>query len=162
MRFRTIFTAIALAASLAFDAAAGEGHGRKHGPPPIDRVLDRHAEELGLDDAVLEQVRAIGARARAEEEPLRETLRAQRDELHELLRQDAPDTDAVMRQAEEIGSVETELHKARLRTLLEVRTLLTPEQRAKLESIFEEKRQRMRDRWKDGGDAPPEPGPPPE
>jgi Spy/CpxP family protein refolding chaperone len=148
MRLRILGPALALGMAFAAVASAGgpDGHGRKHGPPPIDRVLDRHADELGLDAAVLEQVRAIGARARAEEEPLRETLRAERDALHALLRQDAPDADAIMRQAEAIGSAETELHKQRLLTLLEVRTLLTPEQRAKLESIFEAKRQRMRER----------------
>jgi Spy/CpxP family protein refolding chaperone len=157
MRLRALLTSVAIGASLATVATAGGPDGRKHGPPPIDRVLDRHAGELGLDEAVLEKVRAIGARAREEEAPLRDDLDAQREALHELLRQDAPDPDAVVHQAEEIGAVETELHKARLRTLLEVRQLLTPEQRTKLESIFEAKRRRMRERWKDEPEGPPPP-----
>ena len=86
------------------------------------------------------------ARARAQ-------FGAARDELHALLREDAPDPDAVMSQAEKVGAAETALHKQRLRTLLEVRTLLTPEQRAKLSEIFAKKRQRMK-MERHGGEAP--------
>jgi Spy/CpxP family protein refolding chaperone len=151
------FVAAALLAPAGGAGAEPPGPGgRRHGPPPIDRVLDRHAEELGLDDAVREQVGAIAARSRETEEPLRAALRAARDELHALLRQDAPDADAVMRQADAVGAAETALHKQRLRTLLEVRALLTPEQRAKLGEIFEKKRERMK-KWRHGEDEPPPP-----
>jgi Spy/CpxP family protein refolding chaperone len=132
-------------------ATAGEGHGRfgRHGPPPIDRILERHAEELGLSDEVRAEVREIAAAAEQEAEPLRDALSAERDAMHALLAQDAPDPDAVMRQAEAIGAAETEMHKQRLRTLLAVRELLTPEQRRGLVKIFEEKRQRMKEWRKD-------------
>jgi Spy/CpxP family protein refolding chaperone len=136
---------------------------RRHGPPPIDRILERHAEELGLSEEVHEQVRAIAAQSEQEEAPLREALHAQRDALHELLAQDAPEPDAVMHQAEVVGAAEVDLHKQRLRTLLAVRALLTPEQRQQLVKIFEEKRRTMRHhRW--GGPPPdgPEPPAPPE
>jgi Spy/CpxP family protein refolding chaperone len=133
---------------------------RRHGPPPIDRILERHAEELKLSDEVRDHVRAIAAEAEQREGPLRETLRTQRDALHELLAQDAPESDAVLHQAEVVGAAETELHKQRLLTLLEVRQLLTPEQRQQLVKIFEEKRRHMRGRW--GGPPPDGPEPPPE
>ena len=45
-----------------------------------------------------------------------------------------------MQWADRIGAVETELKKQRLRTMLEVRALLSPEQRQKLVKIFEERR----------------------
>ncbi len=74
-----------------------------------------------------------------------------------LLSQDDPDEAAVMQQAETIGKVETEMHKHRLSTLLAVRALLTPEQRAELTRIREEMRGEGRGRggWRRG------PGPPP-
>jgi Spy/CpxP family protein refolding chaperone len=140
-----------------------------HGPPPIDRILERHAAELGLSDDVRARVRAIAADAEKQEAPLRETARTQRETLHQLLSQDSPDPDAVMRQADIAGAAETELRKERLRTLLAVRQLLTPEQRAQLVKIFEEKRRQMGGRWHmpppdaalPPGAPPPPPGEPP-
>jgi len=43
-----------------------------------------------------------------------------------------------MQQADVIGDLETALMKHRLRSMLQIRALLTPEQRAELESIREE------------------------
>jgi periplasmic protein CpxP/Spy len=173
MKRTGLLVAAALAcAGLARVAAAGgpddgpPGFGRMHGPPPIDRILERHAAELGLSDDVRTRVKAIAADAEQQEAPLRETLRTQRDALHQLLAQDSPDPDAVLRQAEVAGAAETELHKQRLRTLLAVRQLLTPEQRAQLVKIFEEKRRTMGFRWRmpppEGPMPPGEPAPPPE
>jgi Spy/CpxP family protein refolding chaperone len=45
------------------------------------------------------------------------------------LEQEDPDEAAVMEQAEAIGALRTESRKQGLRTLLDVRALLTPEQR---------------------------------
>jgi Spy/CpxP family protein refolding chaperone len=128
-------------------AAAGppEGGPGRHGPPPIDRLLGEHAEELGLDAATLEQVEGIAAAAHEQEQPLRDALHGEREKLRALLDQDAPDEEAVMQQVESIGAAETELHKQRLRTMLAVRALLTPEQRQGLVRIFEERREKH---WK--------------
>ena len=162
-RIAHVLIAAAMLAQGAFAASAepdGPPPFGRHGPPPIDRILERHAAELGLSDAVREQVHAIAADAEQREAPLREALRAQRDALHELLAQDAPDSNAVMQQAELLGAAETEMHKQRLRTLLAVRALLTPEQRQQLVKIFEEKRRQMGHRW--GGGPPPDGPEPPE
>ena len=170
-RTSRVLAAVALAcAGFARLAAAGgpdEGppFDRMHGPPPIDRILERHAAELGLSDDVRARVRAIAAEAEKQEAPLREELRTQREALHQLLAQDSPDPDAVLRQADLAGAAETELHKQRLRTVLAVRQLLTPQQRAQLVKIFEEKRKQMGFRWRmppsDGATPPPgAPGPP--
>jgi Spy/CpxP family protein refolding chaperone len=120
----------------------GPGFGRhgRPGPPPIDRVLERHAAELGLSDEVRAQVREIAQRSEGRVEPLAQALDEARDAMHALLSQDVPDADAVMRQADTVGAAETALHKERLRTLLEVRALLTPAQRAGLVKIFEARR----------------------
>jgi Spy/CpxP family protein refolding chaperone len=151
-RYAWLFAATLFTASAAL--AGGDGSGRRHhAPPPIDRILEKHAGELGLDEATLDQVRAIAARAHTEDAPFHETLRDAREALHELLRQDAPDLDAILAQADAVGAAETALHKRRLQTLLAVRAVLTPEQRQGLVKIFEEKRKRM------FGDGPPPPPP---
>jgi len=129
------------------------GMGRR-GPPPIGDVMERHADELGLDAATRASIQAIAARSREVEQPLDEQLRALHDEMRSLLQADSPKLDDVMQWADRIGAVETELKKQRLRTLLEVRALLSPEQRQKLVKIFEERKGR-RHGW--GGPPPPPP-----
>lgn len=128
----------------------GPGGGpMRHGPPPIERVLGEHAKELGIDDALLEEVQGIAEKAREQERPLADALQGEREELRALLDQEAPDEEAVMRQVEAVGAAETELHKHRLHTMLAVRARLTPEQRQGLVEIFEERRARHAERWKE-------------
>jgi Spy/CpxP family protein refolding chaperone len=147
----------AVAVAPAAHAGDGFGLGRRghRGPPPIDRILERHADELQLDAATRESIRAIADRARAEEEPRAEELHDLRDSLRELLDAEAPKLEDVMALADRIGAAETELKKRRLRTLLEIRALLSPEQRRQLVQIFEERKARWRDRDR-------EPPPPPD
>ena len=118
---------------------------RGHDRPGIERILERHAERLQLDDATREQIRAL-----AEAEPGAERSRSARrcdrlrDEMHALLSADAPELDAVLAKADEIGRAETALKKERLRTMLAIRALLTTEQRRELVRIHEEFRAQRR------------------
>jgi Spy/CpxP family protein refolding chaperone len=151
--------AAGLALALLPGAALAERSGGGRGPKPsFDHLLERHAERLGLDDATQARIRAIADARREEGERLAERVRALHGEMRALLDQDAPDTDAVMRQAEAIGAAETEMHKQRLATLLEIRALLTPEQRRELVRIVEErKREHGPGRRDTGSPEPPEP-----
>ncbi len=116
------------------------------GPPPIERVLERNAERLGLDPATEAEIRAISSASRAEGERIRASLDAAHRTMRALLSQDAPAEAEVMRQAEQIGALETEAQKSRLRAMLRIRSLLTPEQRAVLVEIHEERRARRGER----------------
>jgi len=51
----------------------------------------------------------------------------------------SPDEEAVMQQAELLGAIETEMTKHRLRTLLRIHALLTPEQRKEMMAIRRER-----------------------
>jgi Spy/CpxP family protein refolding chaperone len=134
------------------DGPPGGGPPGPHGPPPFERVLERHADELGLDADTRAAIRAIAARARKDERPASEEVRALQDQMRALLDADSPKLDDVMQWADRIGAAETELRKRRLRTMLEIRALLSPEQRKKLVEIFEQRRG-----WRKGlrGDGPP-------
>ena len=114
----------------------------------LDRHLERHLEELGLEPAQLEAVRAILDQARREREERRETVHAAFEEMRALLDQDLPDEAAVMRQAEVLGELRTEGHKAMLRTLLAVRAQLTPGQREQLRERMREDMAHRRGRWR--------------
>ena len=120
-------------------AQPGPGPG-PDGPdrPGIERILERNAERLHLDAATRERIRALAETGREQSEPQREALHALHDEMHALLTSDAPDSAAVLAKADEIGRAETELQKQRLRTMLAIRALLTPEQRRELVKIHEE------------------------
>lgn len=67
---------------------------------------------------------------------LREQLHEARKQMHSLLDTDSPSESAVMRQVEHIGALRTELRKEQLKTMLGVRALLSPEQRAVLRDAF--------------------------
>jgi Spy/CpxP family protein refolding chaperone len=131
-------------------AEAGEKpHGRRHGPPPLDAILERNAERLGIDAETLARIRATADAYRPEHDRLKDEVHALRRELRGLLEAESPDREAVMAVADRIGATETALDKHRLATLLEVRAMLTPEQREELVSIFEERRRERHERKKD-------------
>jgi Spy/CpxP family protein refolding chaperone len=121
-----------------------------HGPPLLDRILERNADQLKLDEATRERIRAIAVEAHGEARPLHDRLRESREEMRRLLGEESPDEAAIMRQAERIGGLETEVQKQRLRTMLKIRALLTAEQRRELVKIHEERRRR----WRGAEDEP--------
>jgi Spy/CpxP family protein refolding chaperone len=146
-------THLASAAALALALAlAGASDARPpmapRGGPPDDRggarMIDEHAEELGLDDEQRQAIRAIVDESRAEAEELHQQLRDAHKALRDLLEQESPNEAAVMKQAEKIGSLETAMHKHRLGALLRVRAVLTPEQREQLTRLRDEVRDRRR------------------
>jgi Spy/CpxP family protein refolding chaperone len=142
--FFVFFVGLSPQIATAQPPSAFEVRHRHGGGPPFDRFLERHAERLKLDDATRERIRAIGTDAMKEVQPLRQKLQDSREEMRKLLVQDTPDETAVMQQAERIGSLETELQKHRLRTMLRIRALLTPEQRQELVKIHQERGGRQR------------------
>jgi Spy/CpxP family protein refolding chaperone len=133
--------ASALAAVLAIATAAAARPPEERG---AGRFVARYAERLGLSEEQRAAVSQIVEASRARREALVDELEAARRDMRELLSQPVPDEGAVMAQAEVIGAGETELHKSRLRAMMEIRALLTPEQRAELLRMRDE-RHRHRD-----------------
>ncbi|MCP5042114.1 MAG: periplasmic heavy metal sensor, partial [bacterium] len=71
--------------------AGGPRRGGPPGPPPMDRVLERHADRLGLDADTRDEIRRIAAESRDASEPIHDRLRALHDEMRELLGAQTPD-----------------------------------------------------------------------
>lgn len=106
---------------------------RPPGPPPFHGERFKQAvAELGLDEKVLTEVNSILDASSVEQQQLRLKLNEAHERMHTLLEQSEPDEATVMSQADLIGALETEARKHRLRMILRVRALLTPEQRTKL------------------------------
>lgn len=131
------------------------GPGRRNGPPGLADIIDRQAERLGLDAATRAKVDEVANAAQPETDKLRAQLHDENQKMGELLAQEAPELHAVMKQADQIGHTETELQKLRLRTMLKIRALLTPEQRAELMKM-------QQDRRGNRGHRPGGPGGPPQ
>lgn len=132
--------------ALAVSGQARPGHHGHHRWGGPGGWIERHAEELGIDDATLAEIDEIVEASREEAEAIYEEHRQAREAMRELLEQDQPDVDAVMKQAKVIGEIDVRKHKHRLETMLEIRAKLTPEQRGELRALKDE----MRDRFEDG------------
>jgi Spy/CpxP family protein refolding chaperone len=104
--------------------AGCHGHGKG---ARLDR-LEAKLAELELDVDTRAAAARVLEQARMEREARGDELREARRALHELLEQDAPVVERVMAQADALGALETEAHKSKLRTMLELRSLLGAEQ----------------------------------
>ena len=143
---RSLFLALLVLCALPGLAPADPDRHGDRDRPGIERLLERHAGRLQLDAATQEQIRAMAAAARDQAQPLRDQAHRLHDEMRGLLSGDSPESAAVLAKADEIGRVETELQKQRLRTMLAIRALLEPEQRRELVRIHEEMRAERGDR----------------
>jgi Spy/CpxP family protein refolding chaperone len=116
-------------------------HGHGHGPGPggFARMLERNAERLKLDESTLEQIRGLGTDARNGSKDLIERQKKEREVMRTLLDAQSTDESAILSQADLLGQIDTDLRKQDLRTMLAMRRLLTPEQRAELKKLREER-----------------------
>jgi Spy/CpxP family protein refolding chaperone len=101
-------------------------------------MIERHAKQLGLDDAAVKKMRSIVEMSRTENEKLRKQVEVEQGTLRKMLEQDVPDEKAVMAQADKIGGLVTQQRKNQLSAVLKIRGMLTPEQRAELEKLRRE------------------------
>jgi len=131
-----VLAALLAPAALAEPPGPPGGHGRR-GP---GHFVEKYAAQLDLDPETRAVIESIVTSSRSEGEKLDEELRAAHRRMRELLSADEPDEEAVMAQVDAIGALEVESHKSRLRAMLAIRALLTPEQRSELVQIREERR----------------------
>ena len=92
-------------------------------------------QELGLTDQQLQEIRRIQLQAQEEQLPLRTELFRKRQELNLALRRAEPDEARIRALVQEIGQLRTQLDSARVQTHLRIRSVLTAEQRQKLEGL---------------------------
>lgn len=110
--------------------AQPQGPSARHAPPGLR--LERLVEELGLDAQTLVQVDAIIDASRNKKRTLRRQLREAHKQMRSLLEAEEPQEAELLKQADHIGGLRTELRKEQLKTMLRVRALLSPGQRARL------------------------------
>jgi Spy/CpxP family protein refolding chaperone len=155
----TAITALALAGTMAFAAGPGEGQrrGERSGREDRGDRMARMAEELQLSDA---QVDAIKQMRQAE----MEQRRAHREQSQSLAKQwvelkDKGDTKGAEKLRAQLSAMKEEAQIRRLAGAGKLESVLTDEQKQKLEQLKSERGQHRKGRGPDGDDGP---GGPPE
>lgn len=105
--------------------------------PPIQDVLQAHSSELELDPSTLRDTWKLADGARAELDGYRARIQEERTQLRELLGADPVDLPLMHDHLERLGELETTLRTRELEVMLEIRSVLTEPQRARLREITE-------------------------
>ena len=147
--------ALALCTLAATLAHAGPGQRGEHGPGADVRLLERSAEQLGLDEATLARIKDRVYEAEKIGIDLKAQLKLQKLELRRALDDDNHAKADVMKRIEEVGRLETELRKHQIGLMIDVRAMLTAEQRDALRKMT------RRGGWKKRGKPHPGAHPPP-
>lgn len=144
---------------MAFAKGGPHGHRGHHGPSPAKmvKVIERNADQLGIDAATLDKIKTTVAAGADAAEALHADKRAAHEALRAAMQADTPDKAEVLRLVERAGLARIALDQHRTALMLDVRALLTPEQHAALKQLRAEKRGKHGDKrgqWKKnkGGD----------
>lgn len=128
MKLQSLLALLTL--SLCPARAADPNSWLKNGLIPPDAILS-HQSELGLTANQQKRVGEIVDLAKPKVEPLESAVRSAQQKLEELLRNPGTKTDDATAQLAKVLEAEATLKQFQLRTLMDLRVLLTPEQRAK-------------------------------
>lgn len=110
------------------------------------RRLARLAEELELTDQQIDNIRAVFESVREERRGEWEEERALRAELRQVTMAEPFDADQAQALAERVGALAAERAFVRSSTFAQALAVLSTEQRAELQTLMEERRDRWRER----------------
>jgi len=110
-------------------------HGKRDGGHRMDKVL----QQLDLTPEQSEQIEAIKEQSKTRMEDLKQQMRSQREQMKSLLANDA-DAEEIRTQHQEAQDLHQQAANNRFETMLEIREVLTSEQRAKIAELMEQHR----------------------
>jgi periplasmic protein CpxP/Spy len=156
-RIRAIALAAVMALAIAVpfaiaqtkDAGAQRAHrieGREHGMRGGDRMAGAFFRNLDLTDAQKAQMKQIREAHSQTLRPLMEQIRAKRQEIHQASQGGTFNESLVTQKLTEIAPLEAKLMGERFRTHQEMLSVLTAEQKAKLEQLREQQKTRWSER----------------
>jgi Spy/CpxP family protein refolding chaperone len=142
MRARTLYLAVTVVAVVSAAGLTQAQVARRGAPGPIRmagaveaQLVERNAEQLGVDADTLAAVKAAGEAGRAAASVHVEALGKARERLEKLLQSELPDEKALVAAADSMGQAWTQNLQERMRTSVKIRMLLTAEQRVKLAAL---------------------------
>lgn len=130
-----------------------EGHGNKEMMQKRQEVFENLIDELGLDKEQVAQLKAHRAKEKESNKELFMALKDERKKLKEELEKPESDNKAIKVIAEKINKIQAELVDSRIKSVQEVKSILTPEQFAQFkEKLSGMHRRKMKRRSNDEGD----------
>ncbi len=141
LSLKTIFTVSMMCAALtalnAVPASAQAHDGEDRGKGGYERQCGlRHSWMEKLADGQKSQIKRLHLELRKEMSVLRAELGVKKAELKALTLRDAPDTQAIDRKTDEIMGIRKEIMRKRINHVIDVRKVLTPEQRVSFDSAI--------------------------
>ena len=105
----------------------------------------RIIEELNLTSEQQEQLRGIRSQQREQLQALREQVRDSRQKMNEMIGGTATEEE-IRAQHNKIRQLHQQIEEIRFESLLEMREVLTPQQRSQFTQLMEQRRQNFRQR----------------
>jgi Spy/CpxP family protein refolding chaperone len=140
-----------VAVSVAQDKPAGQKERRmdRHpgmdmGPMEGDMPMMKMRKELDLTKDQIKQMQGLFSGSTNEMKGLHARMQEAAKAQAELMNQDMPDEEAVLKGADEIAKIRAEIGRIRMKQMLETRKILTPEQRAKMREKMKAKIEKNR------------------
>jgi Spy/CpxP family protein refolding chaperone len=99
------------------------------------RLMKKKAEQLGLTEETVAKIDAAIKAGTAEEEKLREQSMTAIGELNEILAKNLPSEKELMAASDKVGENASKSRALKMRSVIEMRSLLTPEQLEKFMEI---------------------------
>ena len=100
--------------------------------------IKRLLKQLDLTSEQSSQIKAIKDQAKAKGQGLREQMRAEQEKLKSLFKSDAS-TEILAQQHQKPQNLRQQMGDNRFATILQIREILTPEQRAKMSELISQK-----------------------
>ena len=98
-------------------------------------------EQLDLSDEQVQQLNTIRQKYASQLQPLRERIRATAEELRTMMQGEASDT-ALRMKHKEMASLRQKMGDLRFESMIEMRKVLTPQQRQEFAQLMQQRRQR--------------------
>ena len=99
------------------------------------RLMKNRASEIGLSEEDVAKLDAAIESIRAEEEKLREPNKAAFEELREVLAKNLPSEKELMAASDKVAEVASKSRVLKMKSVIQIRSLLTPEQLEKFMEI---------------------------
>ncbi len=138
-RHLTLFCALMGIALLAGPALAQQRGGRASTPGGLaeGRLMKKRAQEIGLSEETVAKIDAAIEAGKAEEAKHREENVAAVEALNKVLSQNRPNQKELMAASNKVGESAAKSRDLKMRTIIEMRSLLTDEQLEKFMEIRE-------------------------
>lgn len=150
---------IAMLLSSAVMAGPGPGpgpgpEGPHDGPGKYPHIfsLQKFDKELSLSKEQLAKVEVLNAQFKLQQQVNFDAMAPLKKQLDELLLQDAPDYTAIKQVLDQMAPLRVDMHLSGIQHMKGIEQVLTPEQRAKLKEIRQEKMKKYKHSHKEKRD----------